>query len=217
MTKTTQKIAILGMLVAAQVIAGRFISISLPIVTIGFVFLPVSITGILFGPLLGGLSAFLGDLITALLGPYGYFLPMGLSAFLTGAIYSLFLHRKPASIRRIIACVPYRKHSDQCIFTNILADHPYRKSLSCTPPHTDHPKPDHHTRQRYLHMACILPRCPLYAKGFSHPRSRRKYSRRGIFSAADHAPEKPVVRRCDHGIKTIPPGIFPNHPPGHFL
>ncbi|HIS47495.1 MAG TPA: folate family ECF transporter S component [Candidatus Scybalocola faecigallinarum] len=105
MTKTTQKIAILGMLVAAQVIAGRFISISLPIVTIGFVFLPVSITGILFGPLLGGLSAFLGDLITALLGPYGYFLPMGLSAFLTGAIYSLFLHRKPASIRRIIACV----------------------------------------------------------------------------------------------------------------
>ena len=105
MTKTVQKITILGMLVAAQVIAGRFISISLPIVTIGFVFLPVAVTGILFGPLWGGIAAFLGDLITALLGPYGYFLPMGLSAFLTGAIYGIFLHRKPAGIWRILACV----------------------------------------------------------------------------------------------------------------
>ena len=103
MTKTVQKITILGMLVAAQVIAGRFISISLPIVTIGFVFLPVAVTGILFGPLWGGIAAFLGDLITALLGPYGYFLPMGLSAFLTGAIYGIFLHRKPAGIWRILS------------------------------------------------------------------------------------------------------------------
>ncbi len=105
MTNTVQKITILGMLVAAQVIAGRFISISLPIVTIGFVFLPVAVTGILFGPLWGGIAAFLGDLITALLSPYGYFLPIGLSAFLTGAIYGIFLYKKPANLRRILGCV----------------------------------------------------------------------------------------------------------------
>ena len=80
MTNTVRKITMIGMLIAAQVITGRFISISLPIATIGFTFLPIAITGILYGPVWGGVSAVLGDLITALLGPYGYFPPMGISA-----------------------------------------------------------------------------------------------------------------------------------------
>lgn len=105
MTNTVRKITTIGMLIAAQVITGRFISISLPIATIGFTFLPIAITGILYGPVWGGVSAVLGDLITALLGPYGYFPPMGISALLTGMIYGFFLYRKTASIRRIFLCV----------------------------------------------------------------------------------------------------------------
>lgn len=105
MTNTAKKIAILGMLLAAQIVAGRFVSISLPIANIGFMFLPVAITGILYGPIWCGLSTAAADIIVAMMGPYGYFPPMTLSALLTGIIYGLFLYRKPASIRRIILCV----------------------------------------------------------------------------------------------------------------
>ena len=105
MTNTVRKITILGMLLAAQVVAGLFVSISLPIAKIGFVFLPIAITGILYGPLWCGLSAAAGDIIVAMLGPYGYFPPMTISALLTGIIYGLFLYKKAASTPRILVCV----------------------------------------------------------------------------------------------------------------
>lgn len=105
MTNTVRKIVVLGMLLAAQVVAGLFVSISLPIAKIGFVFLPIAITGILYGPVWCGISAALGDIIVAVMGPYGYFPPMTISALLSGVIYGLFLYRKPASTRRILLCV----------------------------------------------------------------------------------------------------------------
>lgn len=105
MTNTAKKIAILGMLLAAQIVAGRFISISLPVANIGFSFLPTAMIGILYGPVWCGLSAAAADIIVAMLGPYGYFPPMTLSALLTGIVYGLFLYKKPACTTRIIACV----------------------------------------------------------------------------------------------------------------
>ena len=105
MTKTVQKVAVLGMLLAAQIVAGRFISISLPIANIGFGFLPTAITGILFGPVWAALVAGAGDILVALMGPYGYFPPMTLSALLTGVLYGLFLYRKKAGTARIALCV----------------------------------------------------------------------------------------------------------------
>ncbi|MBS5522742.1 MAG: folate family ECF transporter S component [Clostridiales bacterium] len=105
MTNTVRKITILGMLLAAQVVAGLFVSISLPIAKIGFIFLPIAITGILYGPIWCGLSAAVGDIIIAMLGPYGYFPPMTISALLSGIIYGIFLYRKKANTARILVCV----------------------------------------------------------------------------------------------------------------
>lgn len=105
MSDTVRKIAVLGMLLAAQVVAGRFVSISLPFVNIGFIFLPIAITGILYGPVWCGLSAVAGDFLIAMLGPYGYFPPMAISALITGIIDGLFLYRKPANTRRVLLCV----------------------------------------------------------------------------------------------------------------
>ena len=105
MNNTVRKITILGMLLAAQVVAGCFVSIKLPIVNIGFIFLPLAITAILYGPLWCGISAVLGDVIIAMMGPYGYFPPMAISALLGGIIYGIFLYRRPVDMRRITACV----------------------------------------------------------------------------------------------------------------
>lgn len=105
MNAQVKKIAMIGMLLAIQVVAGMFFSIKLPLVTIGFIFLPLSITAILYGPLWGGAAGVMGDFLIASLGPYGYYPPMATTAFLSGCIYGLFLYRKPLTTKRIIACV----------------------------------------------------------------------------------------------------------------
>ncbi len=105
MKNTVRKIAILGMLLAAQVVVGRFVSISLPLVNISFIFLPVTIVGILYGPVWCGISSLVGDFLIAMMGPYGYFPPMAISALATGVINGLFLYKKPANLGRISLCV----------------------------------------------------------------------------------------------------------------
>lgn len=105
MNRNVKKVVVIGMLLAVQVVAGRFIAISLPIVKIGFGFLPLTIIAILYGPVWGGIAGAIGDILVAVLGPFGYFPPMTISAILSGVIYGLFLYRKPASTRRVILCV----------------------------------------------------------------------------------------------------------------
>ena len=105
MNTNVKKIATLGMLLAAQVVAGKFFSIKFPLVPIGFLFLPLAITSILYGPLWGGISGVIGDFLIAILGPWGYFPPMATTAFLSGAIYGIFLYKKPLTLPRITLCV----------------------------------------------------------------------------------------------------------------
>ncbi len=105
MNTQVKKIAMIGMLLAVQVIAGQYLAIRLPVVNISFIFLPLAITGMLFGPLWGGVSGLLGDILVALQGPYGYYPPMGITAFFSGLIYGLFLYEKAPTVKRIAACV----------------------------------------------------------------------------------------------------------------
>jgi len=102
---TVRQIAALAMLLAVYIVAGRFLTITLPTFRIGFTFLPVAIAGILFGPVWAGVLAALGDILATFLLPFGYFPPITISALLTGVLYGLFLYRKPASTLRIACCV----------------------------------------------------------------------------------------------------------------
>ena len=83
MSNTVKKITTIGMLLAIQVVLGRFVAISLPTVKISFTFLPIVITAMLYGPLWGGAAAVMGDFLIAILGPYGYYPPMAITALLT--------------------------------------------------------------------------------------------------------------------------------------
>ena len=105
MSNTVKKITVIGMLLAIQVVLGRFVAISLPTVKISFTFLPIVITAMLYGPLWGGAAAVMGDFLIAVLGPYGYYPPMAITALLTGIMYGLFLYRKPANTLRVSACI----------------------------------------------------------------------------------------------------------------
>ena len=105
MNTSIKRVIIIGMLIACQVISGRYLTISTLFVKIGFTFLPIAISAILYGPVWAGIGAAIGDIIIAMLLPYGYFPGFTVSAFLTGAFYGLFLHRKSANILRITCCI----------------------------------------------------------------------------------------------------------------
>ncbi|MDR1764730.1 MAG: folate family ECF transporter S component [Lachnospiraceae bacterium] len=88
-----KKIITVALLVCIEIILTRFCSINTTFVRFGFGFIPVAVTGMLFGPLWAGGAAAMGDFLGAILFPTGpYFPGFTLTAFITGAIYGLFLY-----------------------------------------------------------------------------------------------------------------------------
>lgn len=99
-------IVFMGLFVAMEVVLTRFVAIQTPIVRIGFGFIPIALAAIMFGPMVGGITATLSDLIGAFLFPKGPFFPgFTLSALLGGVIYGLFLYRKQVTVVRVGAAV----------------------------------------------------------------------------------------------------------------
>lgn len=89
-----QWITMIGFCVAMEVILARFLSLHTWNLKIGFSFLPVVAAAYWGGPIAGGLTGALGDLIGALLFPVGAYFPgFTLSSFLDGAIYGSIFRR----------------------------------------------------------------------------------------------------------------------------
>ncbi len=98
-------IATLGALLAMNIILGRFLSISQWNMKIGFGFIPIVICAYFYGPVPAGIVAGLGDLIGAVLFPTGpYFPGFTLTAFISGVVFGIFLH-KYSTYKLIIAVV----------------------------------------------------------------------------------------------------------------
>ncbi len=92
MTKI-KKLILASLLLACQIVLGRFLSIKTPIIVVSFAFIPKILAGILLGPWWTMLLGVLSDLIGALLFPFGaYFVGYTISAGLSGLIYGLFLY-----------------------------------------------------------------------------------------------------------------------------
>ena len=101
---TTRMLTTLALLTAVEIILSRFLSISAWNIKIGFSFVHIVVATILFGPLEAGIVAALGDFIGALLFPIGAYFPgFTLTAFLTGCVFGLFLHRKQGWLQSIAA------------------------------------------------------------------------------------------------------------------
>lgn len=94
----TKKLILSAILLALLVVLNRFISIKTPLLVISFSFIPVMISAILLGPKYTAMIAGLGDLIGAILFPFGpYFPGFTVSAAIAGLIYGIFLYKKPGS------------------------------------------------------------------------------------------------------------------------
>ena len=87
-------VAVLGLLIALEIVLARF-SIHTSDLKIGFGFVPIVVAAVLYGPIAGGMVGALGDVVSAILFPVGSYFPgFTVTAFLTGAIFGLFLYKK---------------------------------------------------------------------------------------------------------------------------
>ena len=59
----TKTLAMVAVLIALNIVIVRFLSIQTPVIRIGFGFVATSLASMLFGPLTGGVSAFLADFL----------------------------------------------------------------------------------------------------------------------------------------------------------
>ena len=81
----TGRLAKIALLIALQIVFTRFFSVTMPVLRIGFGFLPVAVTSILYGPVWGGIAAAMADVIGMMLFPSGTYFPgFPLSAMLSG-------------------------------------------------------------------------------------------------------------------------------------
>ncbi|NLK44777.1 MAG: folate family ECF transporter S component [Tissierellia bacterium] len=120
---STRTLTQAGFLTAISIVLTRFISVmvplagGLPALRLGFGELPIIMSGLLFGPVVGGITGLIADLIGAWAFPQGPFFPgFTLSSMLWGilpGIYGLYLKRKadkgnPFTFKRIffiiVAC-----------------------------------------------------------------------------------------------------------------
>lgn len=95
---TTQQMVLMAALIAAHVVLSRFLSIAAWNIKIGFAFVPVVLAALYMGAWQAALVGALGDFIGAILFPIAAYFPgFTVTAFLTGLVYGLFLHKGRSS------------------------------------------------------------------------------------------------------------------------
>lgn len=102
MKYSTKKIIHISLLIAITIILERIFVIETPIVRLSMRFLPIAISAIMYGPLVGGVTAALADIMGMMLFPKGVlFFGFTITAFITGMIFGLFLYKKEITFRNI--------------------------------------------------------------------------------------------------------------------
>lgn len=99
--RSTIKVVTLGILLGITV-ALIYFRIEIPFVNISLNFIPLALTGMLFGPAAGALVGFLGNELSALLRGFAFNPLWSLVPAGAGLIYGLFLYNKEATRRRIM-------------------------------------------------------------------------------------------------------------------
>lgn len=92
-----------AILVAMTVLLMNYLGIHTQFFKIGFSFVPIALCGMMYGARWSAACAVVGDLINCLLGPFGWYPPLTLSAGVNGALYGLLLKGRSDSLPAILA------------------------------------------------------------------------------------------------------------------
>ena len=97
----SKKIILSAMLLSILIVLSRFFSIKSSFLVISFSFIPIMLAGIYLGPKYAAIIAGLGDLIGAILFPFGAYFPgFTISSVIIGFIYGMLLYKKPEENRK---------------------------------------------------------------------------------------------------------------------
>lgn len=100
--KDVRALAMTAMLLAIAVVLGFYTLQVTDFIKIGFAFIADELTGMLFGPVVGGLMGGAADIVKYLVRPTGPFFPgFTISGALSGVIYGMVLYKKPLSLKRV--------------------------------------------------------------------------------------------------------------------
>ncbi|MGX6962138.1 folate family ECF transporter S component [Vagococcus xieshaowenii] len=98
-----KEIALMGLLIAMQIILTRQFVIQTEFFRISFSFIAVILMGWLFGPLFAAIGNGLADMFGFVLRPVGMFFPgYTLTAAIEGLVYGLFFYKKEMTLGRNI-------------------------------------------------------------------------------------------------------------------
>ncbi len=106
--KNVYSLAAVAMLLALRVVLGFFANGTLAFfgnnIKLSGAFLPIAVTGIMFGPVPAAIVGALGDIVSFFLNPAGgaYFPGFTISGLLTGLIYGLFFYKNEVSVPKTI-------------------------------------------------------------------------------------------------------------------
>ena len=102
--KNVYVLTVCALLVAIATVLGFFKLVVVPeLIEIRFAFMPIGMSGILFGPLVGGIVGALADVLGYLVKPTGPFFPgFTIATAISGVIYGVFLYRKKVTIPRVM-------------------------------------------------------------------------------------------------------------------
>ena len=134
--KNTRSLCIISMLTAITTVLAIFGTLRIgTAIKIPLKFISVFVTSALFGPVWGGISALIGDILNAFIVPVGPWIPfLTLTEFIGGFIYGLFFYNKSFNPKkatlRILTCAIMQFMIDMFINTGILTSYGYFPSYS---------------------------------------------------------------------------------------
>ena len=103
---STKSLCMLAILTAIKIILERLVSVSIgSYVRISFSFIPVAVSGVLFGPLGAALVATVADVLGELLVGGVPFPGLTAVAAFTGFLYGVFLYRQELTLKRAALCM----------------------------------------------------------------------------------------------------------------
>ena len=127
----TRKVVFMGLFVAMNIVFVRLLSfMPLPTIRVDFGFIPLALSAIMFGPFWGGITGAISDVTGFLISPQGAYFPgFTISAFISGFIYGLVLHKKPNSIIRTIIAFSLNSLVVDMVLNTVWLDMLYHKGI----------------------------------------------------------------------------------------
>ncbi len=104
---SVKKLVITALLMAMSIVLTRYLGITTDLVKINFGFLPLTVAAILYGPVWGGCTFAVSDIVGMLIAGGGktYFPLFTVSEFLYGVAYGLILHKREKSLKNVSLAV----------------------------------------------------------------------------------------------------------------